>query len=46
VGGAIPVGDLLDLLGKAGFSQVEFLGSTGITTSEFTEGALFSARKE
>jgi len=28
-----------------GFESVEFLGSTGITTSKFTEGALFRAFK-
>jgi hypothetical protein len=29
----------------AGFDHVEFAGITGITTSKFTEGALFRALK-
>jgi hypothetical protein len=29
----------------AGFDNVEFAGTTGITTSRFTEGALFRALK-
>jgi hypothetical protein len=45
VGGAIPVRDIVSLLKKAGFEQPEFGGKTGITTSKFTEGALFRARK-
>jgi hypothetical protein len=30
---------------QAGFSDVEFSGKTGFSTSEFTVGALFSAIK-
>jgi hypothetical protein len=44
VGGAILVKDLLDLLGSVGFGDVEFVRTTGMTTSKFTEGALFRAR--
>jgi hypothetical protein len=29
-----------------GFDNVEFLGRTGVTTSKFTEGALFKALKK
>jgi hypothetical protein len=30
---------------NAGFGRVEFAGATGVTTSKFTEGALFRARR-
>jgi len=45
VGGAIPVGDQLALMQKAGFISVEYLGTSGVATSRFTVGALFRARK-
>jgi hypothetical protein len=45
VGGAVPVRDLLAILEAAGFEKVEFAGKTGVTTSKFTEGALFRAVK-
>jgi hypothetical protein len=35
----------MDLLKNVGFVDVEFVGATGMTTSKFTEGALFRARK-
>jgi hypothetical protein len=45
VGGAVPVRDLLAILEAAGFEDVEYVGKTGVTTSKFTEGALFKAVK-
>lgn len=45
MGGAVPVRDLTGLMREAGFKEVEFLGTTGMATSKFTEGALFRARK-
>jgi hypothetical protein len=45
VGGAVPVRDLLAILEAAGFEKVDFVGRTGVTTSKFTEGALFKAVK-
>lgn len=33
------------LLEKAGFEEVEFLGTTGFKTSPRTEGALLKARR-
>jgi hypothetical protein len=45
VGGAVLVEDLLSLIRSVGFEDVEFTGKTGMTTSKFTEGALFRARK-
>jgi hypothetical protein len=46
VGGAVPVRDLMDIIGKAGFTDIEFRGTTGMATSKFTEGALFRAKKQ
>jgi len=43
VGGAVSVGDQIKLMEKAGFKDVECVGNTGISTSEFTVGALFTA---
>jgi hypothetical protein len=45
VGGAIPVRDQIELMEAAGFVDVEYAGGTGITTSRFTAGGLFRARK-
>ncbi len=45
MGGAIPVGDQVALMAKAGFVGIEHVGATGVATSRFTVGALFRARK-
>ncbi|MDA8155517.1 MAG: hypothetical protein M0Z52_03550 [Actinomycetota bacterium] len=37
--------DQLDLIKAAGFKDVEFAGDTPVSTSNFTVGALFKARK-
>jgi hypothetical protein len=39
------VGDLLEVMKKIGFGEVECVGKTGVLTTKFTEGALFRARK-
>nr|WP_268753197.1 hypothetical protein [Desulfopila aestuarii] len=35
--------DQIALLEKAGFSEVQFVGTTGTKTSDYTVGALFCA---
>jgi hypothetical protein len=45
VGGAVSVGDLTGVMKQVGFVEVEFVGNTTVTTSEFTVGGLFRARK-
>ena len=45
MGGAIPVGDLVEIITRAGFEEVEFAGYTSASTSRFTQGGLFVARK-
>ena len=45
MGGAIPVGDLVALMERTGFIEVEQVGWTGMTTSRYTCGATFRARK-
>ncbi len=45
IGGAIPVGDQVRLLQDAGFSDVEYVGTTGFRTSQYTIAALFRAIK-
>jgi hypothetical protein len=45
VGGAISVGDLTGLMEDIGFVNVEFVGTTGITTSQFTTGGHFRGKK-
>jgi len=37
------VRDQIALLEKAGFSEVQFIGTTGTKTSDYTVGAHFSA---
>ncbi len=37
--------DQVGLMEKAGFIQVEHIGMSAVTTSRFTVGALFRARK-
>jgi arsenite methyltransferase len=46
VGGTIPVGDLVELMKKAGFADAGWLGMTGFRTSEYTGGALFRGTKK
>lgn len=45
IGGAIPVRDLVGLMKSVGFVQVEYVGTTSITTSRYTIGAMFRACK-
>lgn len=45
IGGAIPVRDQMILLQNAGFSDVEYIGTTGFRTSQYTIAALFRASK-
>ena len=44
-GWRIPVRDQVELMGKAGFIQSEYLGTSSVTTFRFTVGALFRARQ-
>lgn len=37
--------DLISLMEATGFTNVEYVKSTGVTTSRFTVGATFRARK-
>jgi len=39
------VRDLLEMMAAAGLVAVEYAGSTPVSTSRFTTGALFRARK-
>jgi hypothetical protein len=45
VAGAIPVRDQIEIIAKAGFTDVEHVGMSGFETSRFTVAALFRARK-
>lgn len=46
IGGAIPVGDQIALLKEVGFIDVNYLGDTPFSTSKYTTGSLFKARKQ
>lgn len=37
--------DMIELMQKAGFTDVEHLGKSGTSTSQYTVGALFKAKK-
>ena len=43
--GAVPVGDLIGLLKNSGFVNVVHTGMTGVSTSDTTTGATFTAGK-
>jgi arsenite methyltransferase len=45
IGGAIPVGDQVQLMKNAGFEDAAWMGMTGFRTSYYTAGALFKGRK-
>jgi hypothetical protein len=36
----------MKIMDKAGFDHIEYIGTTGLSTSQFTEGALFRAHKK
>lgn len=45
IGGAIPVRDLVNMMRNVGFYEVEFMGTTGFSSSKYTVGATFRAIK-